>query len=438
MNAVRQEKAAPNMIGAAVIGNALDWYDFTLYGYLAVTIGKHFFPSASPWTSLLDSLAVFGTAFVVRPIGGIILAQLADQGGRRRILIFTIGLMTVGTAMITFAPSYATIGLAAPLIIVVSRLLQGLSAGGEFASATAFLVEHAPPQRRGLYGAWQFAGQGIAILLSGVAGSIAARAMAPDQFESWGWRLPFLFGLVIGPIGYYMRVKLREPPAFLAARDQSRHDGVPLAELLVRYKRRALIGFGLVVGGSASLYVLFVFMPTYAMRVLGLDPRVAFVAPLVAGLTVAVFCPVMGHISDKIGRKSALVVSTAGLLLAPYPCFAWLQHQPSVAQLAVVEFAFGLIFAIGGGPFSTALAEMFPIGLRATGMAVAYNVGVALFGGLAPFIVTLLIARTGDPLAPVYYVTACSAISVIAALAYPGRQIAQASSDQSTRLSERT
>jgi MHS family proline/betaine transporter-like MFS transporter len=429
-----EQKTAYKMIGAAVIGNALDWYDFSLYGYFAAIISKLFFPaelsSGSSWTPLLSSLAIFGTAFFVRPIGGIILAQQADQWGRRSILIFTIGLMTVGTAMIAFAPTYAAIGLAAPLIIVLSRLVQGLSAGGEFASATAFLVEHAPPHRRGLYGAWQLSGQGIAILLSGIAGSIAARALAPGQFEAWGWRLPFLFGLVIGPVGYYMRVKLTEPAAFSAERHRSSRGGFPLAGVLANYKSHTLIGFGLVVGGSASLYVLFVFMPTYAMRVLGLDPRAAFVAPVVAGLTVAIFCPIMGFLSDKIGRKSALIASTAGMLLAPYPGFVWLQHEPGVVQLAIVEFTFGLIFAIGGGPFSAALAEMFPTGLRATGMAVAYNLGVALFGGMAPLAVAWLYLKTGDALAPVYYVAACSAIGLVAALAFPAHQGVQASADR--------
>jgi MHS family proline/betaine transporter-like MFS transporter len=427
-----EQKTAYTMIGAAVIGNALDWYDFSLYGYFAAIFSRLFFPASSEsWTPLLSSLAVFGTAFVVRPIGGIILAQQADRWGRRGILIFTIGLMTAGTAMIAFAPTYAAIGVAAPLIIVVSRLLQGLSAGGEFASATAFLVEHAPPHRRGLYGAWQLSGQGIAILLSGLAGSIAARAMAPDQFDAWGWRLPFLFGLVIGPVGYYMRVKLQESSAFSAEHPRGSQGRSPIADVLVNHKSRTLTGLGLVVGGSASLYVLFVFMPTYAMRVLGLDPRAAFVAPVVAGLTVALFCPIMGHLSDTIGRKAALIASTAGMLLAPYPCFIWLQHEPSVARLAIVEFAFGLIFATGGGPFSAALAEMFPIGLRATGMAVAYNIGVALFGGMAPLTVAWLYAITGDRLAPAYYVMACSAIGLIAAFAFPARAILRASIDQS-------
>jgi MHS family proline/betaine transporter-like MFS transporter len=419
VSTLEREKPPHGMIGAVVIGNALDWYDFTLYGYFAVTIGKLFFPAQTPGTSLLSSLAVFGAAFVVRPFGGIFLAQRADQWGRKGILLFVIGLMTVGTAMIAVAPTYAMIGIAAPIIIVISRLCQGFSAGGEFASATAFLVEHAPVQRRGLYGAWQFSGQGMAILLSGIAGWLGARALAPAQFEAWGWRIPFLIGLVIGPVGYYMRLKLHEPLVYIAARHHRRIERAPLVEIFADYKRRVLTGLGLVIGGSAALYVLFVFMPTYAVRVLHLDVQAGFIAPIVAGLTLAIFCPIMGWVSDMVGRKLALIVSTTGLLIAPYPAFMWLQHEPSVEQLALVEFAFGLLFSIGGGPFNAALAEMFPARLRASGMAVTYNFGVALFGGLAPLIVAWLIGRTGDPLAPGYYVAACVTMSVIAALALP-------------------
>jgi MFS family permease len=404
-----------------IIGNALEWYDFTLYGYFTVTIAKLFFPAHSPWTSLLSALAAFGVAFVVRPFGGLFLAQRADRWGRKGILIFVIGLMTIGTALMAATPTYAAIGIAAPLIIVASRLCQGFAAGGEFASATAFLVEQAPERRRGLYGAWQFSGQGMAILLAGVAGWLSADALAPAAFESWGWRVPFLVGLVAGPVGYYMRLKLNESPAFIATANRETKNASPLREVFITYKRRVLIGLGLVVGGSGSLYVLFVFMPTYAVKVLGLDLKAALLAPIAAGLAVAIFCPIMGRVSDTVGRKPCLIVSAVGLLAALYPCFIWLQQETSVERLVVVEFFFGLLFSIGGGPFNAALAEMFPPQSRVTGMAVAYNFGVALFGGLAPFAVAWLIARTGDPLAPMYYVVACVFVSFIAAWALPAR-----------------
>lgn len=419
MTATSQTAPGFRTVGAVVIGNALEWYDFALYGFLAGTIGAQFFPSASPWTSLLASFAVFGSAFVVRPFGGVILAHLADQWGRRNVLVLVIAVMTVGTAMIAFVPGYASIGLAGPITVAVSRLLQGFAAGGEFASATAYLVEAAPVTRRGFYGAWQISGQGAAILLSGLAGSLTAQLMTPAQFESWGWRIPFLFGLLVGPVGYYLRVKLSEPRPFLEERARSSGGSAPLTSVLAAYKARVLIGLGLVISGSASLYVLFVFMPTYAIRVIGLGTGSAFIAPIVAGLTVAVLCPLTGLLSDAIGRKALLIVSTAGLLLAPYPCFLWLQHERGVFALGLVEFAFGLLFAIGGGPFNAALSEMFPVRLRATGLAIAYNFGVALFGGLAPLIVAWLIATTHDALAPSYYVAGCGAVGLLAAALWP-------------------
>ena len=419
MSTIAVARPALRTIGAVVIGNALDWYDFALYGYLAVTIGAVFFPAQSPWTSLLSSLAAFGSAYIVRPLGGLILAQLADQWGRRNTLILIIALMTVGTALIAFAPSYAAIGIAAPAIIVVSRLLQGFAAGGEFASATAFLIEAAPPSRRGLYGSWQLAGQGMAILLSGLAGALVAHALSPEDFAAWGWRMPFLVGLVIGPIGYYLRLRLDEAPAFLAERARQPPGHSPLVELAASFKWRVLLGFGLVIGGSAALYVLFVFMPTYAIRVLGLDLSAAFIAPVVAGLTVGVFCPILGLVSDFVGRKGLIALSMGGLLVAPYPCFLWLQQGRSVTRLVLVEFAFGVIFSFSGGPFNAALGEIFPLRLRASGLGVAYNFAVALFGGLAPLIVAWLIMRTGDPLAPTYYVAACALAGLTAALAWP-------------------
>lgn len=418
MSTLGGTRARHSTVVAVIIGNALDWYDFTLYGFFAATIGRLYFPAASPWASLLSAWGAFGVAYVVRPFGGIFLAQLADYWGRRRILLLVIAAMTIGTALIAFAPTYASLGLAAPILIVVSRLLQGFAAGGEFASATAFLVEHAPPRQRGSFGAWQFAGQGGAICVSGMAGWLGAHALAPAQFEAWGWRLPFLIGLVIGPFGYYMRLHLQETPVFLAAH-RDRSVLAPLRALAHAHKAHLLIGLGLVIGGSAALYVLFVFMPTYAVRVLHLDMQAGFIAPIVAGLTMVVFCPLMGRVADAFGLKAALVVSTFGLLTAPYPCFLWLEQAPSIGRLALVEFAFGFVFSVGAGAFNAALAEMFPVRLRATGMAVAYNCGVALFGGLAPFIVAWLIAKTGNALAPSYYVATCAVLSVIAALALP-------------------
>ncbi len=405
-------------IAAAIIGNSLEWYDFTIYGYMAVTIAKLFFPAAVGWAPLLSTLGIFGIAYIARPLGGILLGHCADLYGRKFVFTIVLALMLFGTTMVAVTPTYATIGIAAPIIILCGRLLQGISAGGEFGSAATFLVEIAPATRRGFYGAWQFSGQGIAVFLSGVIGGGTAHLLTPADLESWGWRVPFLVGLLIGPIGLYLRARLSETPEFIASQEAVR-EARPIASILTHYKHRTLLGFGLVVGGTAMFYVLFVFMPTYAMRVLGLDATAAFVSPMVSGLTVALGAPLMGLVSDHIGRRLVMGCATATGIVLLYPAFTWLSVSPSIATLAVVEAFFGLLFSAYVGPFSAAIAAMFPVGVRATGLSVAYNIGVSIFGGFSPLIVAWLIAETGDALAPCYYVIACLFVSAIAIAAMP-------------------
>jgi MFS family permease len=406
-------------IAAAIIGNSLEWYDFTIYGYMAVTIAKLFFPAAAGWAPLLSTLGIFGIAYVARPLGGILLGHCADLYGRKFVFTVVLALMLFGTTMVAITPTYATIGIAAPIIILCGRLLQGVSAGGEFGSAATFLVEIAPANRRGFYGAWQFSGQGIAVFLSGIIGGGTAHLLSPDSLESWGWRIPFFIGLLIGPIGLYMRARLTETPDFIASRRAAIRDERPIASIFAHYKHRTLLGFGLVVGGTAMFYVLFVFMPTYAMRVLGLDPAASFISPIVSGLTVAIGAPLMGLVSDHCGRKLVMGCAAATGIVLMYPAFAWLAFSPSMAVLATVEIFFGLLFSAYVGPFSAAIASMFPVGVRATGLSVAYNIGVSIFGGFSPLIVAWLIAATGDPLAPCYYVIGCLVISAVAIAAMP-------------------
>lgn len=412
----------PAKIAAAILGNALEWYDFTIYGYMAVTIAQLFFPSTSSWTPLLSAFAAFGVAYVVRPFGGIALGYVADLYGRKSVLIMVIALMTAGTAMVALAPSYASIGVAAPALIVCARLLQGLSAGGEFGSAASFLVEHAPRGRRGYFGAWQFAGQGAAVFVSGLIGAGLNWALSADQIAAWGWRLPFLLGLLIGPVGVVIRARLEETPDFVSNRTASPIRRSPLFAVLAQHKATIAIGLALVVGGTAMFYVLVVFMPTYVVGVLHLPAPIGFAAPIISGFVLAVFCPVMGWSSDRFGRRAIMAATAAIGFILLAPAFLWLDAAPSAAKVAAIAVLFGLIFAGYAGPFSAALADLFPVGVRATGMSIAYNLGVGIFGGFSPLIVAWLIAATGDKLAPCYYVMACLAISLAAlAVMPPGR-----------------
>jgi len=425
-------------IAAAAIGNALEWYDFAIYSYFAVTISKLFFPPKGGWGPLLATFGLFAVAYVVRPVAGVILGIYADRFGRKALLTFVMGLMAIGSAMIAVAPTYQTVGWAAPAIVLFARLLQGVSAGGEFSSATAFLVEHAPPRRRGFFGAWQFSGQGAAVLLSGVTGLLVTYYLSGAEVESWGWRLPFAFGSVVGPVGLYIRLALAETPEFLHEQATRGRGKMSMTDLFGVCRRSLLIGLGLVLGGTAAFYVLFIFLPTYAIKVLKLGLDASFAGPVVAGATVTICCPIMGYASDRIGRRRMMAAAVVAFLVVVYPAFTWLQAAPSVTTLALVELGFGLLFSAYAGSFSAAIVDLFPVGARATAMAAAYNVGVALFGGGAPFIVAWLIARTGDPIAPAYYVMAglCLTLIAIAAMrpCVPGASLSSCiTSDASLR-----
>ena len=254
---------------AAVIGNALEWYDFVVYGFLTVIISRLFFPSDSEYASLLMAMATFGVGFFMRPVGGILIGLYADRRGRKAALQLIILLMTISIAMIAFAPTYAAIGAAAPILIVLARLLQGMDTGGEFASATSFLVESAPPDRRGFYGSLQMVGQSVAALAGATSGMLITQGLTPEQIDSWGWRLPFLFGLLIGPVGLWIRRHLNETEAFVEA-SQSAEAPAGLMAIWRSYRRSIAVSFGLVVSGTIMYYVVLIYMPTYAKTQLGI------------------------------------------------------------------------------------------------------------------------------------------------------------------------
>ena len=423
-----QRAAAPHaappstktQIFATVIGNALEWYDFTIYGTFAVTISHLFFPPGSDLVALLSTFAIFGVAYIFRPLGGLVFGHFADVWGRRQVLYAIIGSMTLGLAILSFTPTYATIGLAASVILLIARMIQGFSVGGEYSTATAFLVEHAPPGRRFLYGSWQFAGQGASIMIGGIVGSLVSRGLSPEALQSWGWRIPFIIGLIIGPIGFYMRRSLAETPEFVANRGaKTAARSIPAVNAFASYKARILAGLCLTFGGTASFYVLFLVMPAYAIRTLHLGVQASFVAPLVGGTCMMIGAPIGGMLSDRFGRRPMMIVPLGLLLLLILPAFSWLAAEPSVLRMALVEFVLSSILGVYAGVVGTAVAELFPVGVRATGMTIAYNVGVGTFGGFAPLIVTWLIATTGSPLAPAYYDLAGLAIAFTTSLLWP-------------------
>ena len=399
---------------AAVIGNTLEWYDFVVYAFLAGTIAKLFFPAGNETASLLITLATFGVGFVMRPVGAIVLGSLADRAGRKTALMLTILLMGLGTAMIALAPTYAAIGWAAPVLIVAARLIQGFSAGGELGSATAFMIENAAPGRRGFGASCQQASQAATLVIGSLLGAAVTGLMPVTDLEAWGWRLPFLLGLLIVPVGLFMRSQIEESAEFTGlggARERN-----PLKRVFASQSRQLVSGLGLVIVWTVCTYFFLIYMPTYATRQLGLAQSASLLANSAGLGIVMVLAPVFGDLSDRTGRKPLLVGAAAGIAILAYPLIFVLAKFPAVGTLIGVQATMAVLIAAFTGPAPAALGELYPTQLRSTGMSLAYNGAVTVFGGFAPFIATWLIAATGNALAPAYYVVAAALASLIALL----------------------
>ncbi len=395
-------------VTAASIGNALEWFDFVVYGFFAVTMAKLFFPTGSETVSLLLALGTFGVTFVMRPFGAIVLGSFADRHGRKAAFTLTIIIMMAGTAIIAVAPTYSSIGQLAPTLIVVARMIQGFSAGGEFGSATAFLAEQ-NPKRRGFFASWQFASQGLTTILATAFGAALAGTLTADQMDGWGWRIPFIFGLLIGPVAYYIRSHLDETMEFRSTQISK----APLREALSESKKRLLIAFGTVVLCTVAMYTI-LFMPTYATRQLGLPASGSFLASLLTGAIQVVLIPIIGALTDRYGRLPIAFASATAILLAIYPMFAWLAATPTLETLLMVQAIIGLLTAGYMGGLPALMSELFPTRMRTTSVSISYSFGVAIFGGFAPFINAWLIEMTGSKLAPSFYLMLAAVISLVA------------------------
>jgi MHS family proline/betaine transporter-like MFS transporter len=394
-------------IAAAVLGNLLEWYDFAVYGYLALVLAAKFFPKGDEVGALLATFATFGVGFVVRPLGGILIGRMGDVRGRKAALTLTILLMAAGTVMIGLLPTYESGGLLAPALLVTARLVQGFAAGGEWAGATAFIVEWAPEHRRGLFGSFQQSSVAAGLLLGSGITALLSSLLATQQMEDWGWRVPFLLGGILAPVGFYMRRSIGETPAFERAREAPGSTGAPRPAAL------AAKAFGFTVLWTTGYYVLLAYMPTFTQKVVGLSRSEALWSNTLGLLVLVLAAPLMGALSDRIGRKPLLLGCCAVFLALSYPLFHLMLAHKLFATVVAVQVVFGLMLALFSGPGPAAIAEIFPTRVRSTWMSVGYSLAVAIFGGFAPFIATWLIGATGSPLSPTWYLMTAALASLL-------------------------
>ncbi|MDH6592648.1 MHS family citrate/tricarballylate:H+ symporter-like MFS transporter [Variovorax sp. TBS-050B] len=401
-------------------GNFMEMFDFFLFGFYAAQISKAFFPAGDEFASLMLTFMTFGAGFLMRPLGAIVLGAYVDRVGRRRGLIVTLALMALGTLLIACVPAYATIGLAAPLLVLIGRLLQGFSAGVELGGVSVYLSEMATPGRKGFYVSWQSASQQVAIIVAAALGWWLNVRFTPQEIGDFYWRVPFFVGCLIVPALFVIRRSLQETDAFLARRHR------PGAREIFR---SMVANWGLVVAGmllvsmtTVSFYLITVYTPTFGKAVLHLSTTDALVVTLCVAVSNFFWLPVMGALSDRVGRKPLLVAFTVLTILTAYPALQWLVGAPSFARMLEVELWLSFLYASYNGAMVVALTELMPVDVRTAGFSLAYSLATALFGGFTPAIATGLIGMTGDKAAPGLWMTAAAICGLAATLVLYRRQ----------------
>jgi MHS family citrate/tricarballylate:H+ symporter-like MFS transporter len=395
-------------------GNFLEMYDFFLFGIYARQIAHTFFPSDDPYASLMSTFLSFAAGFAMRPIGALVLGPYVDRMGRRKGLIVTLSIMACGTILIAFVPGYAAIGVLAPILVVLGRLLQGFSAGVELGGVSVYLAESATPGNKGFYVAWQSASQQVAVVVAALLGYAIANLMTPEAAAGWGWRIPFFIGCAIVPFLYVIRRRLEETPEFAARRFHPTTRRI-LTTLAADW-RLVVGGVAMVVMTTVSFYLITVYTPTFGRRVVKLTESDALLATIAVAASNFFWLPISGSVSDRIGRKPILVAFTALALLTAYPALAWLVKAPTFDRMLTVELWLSFIYACYNGAMVVALTEVIPASVRTSGFSLAYSLATTL-GGSSLLISTWLIQHTGDKAAPGYWMSFAALCGLIATLA---------------------
>jgi MHS family proline/betaine transporter-like MFS transporter len=401
---------------SCLVGNLFELYDFGVYGYFAASIGRAMFPSEDPVASVLSSFATYGVGFLMRPVGALVIGSYGDRYGRKSALVVTVTLMATATGLTGLVPSYGSIGIFAPILLVLCRLAQGFSTGGEWGGAASFMVEYAPAGRRGFYGSLQQVSTGLGQLLSISMALILSSLLDQQALGTWGWRIPFIVGFLLAPVGYYLRSRVSESPVF--ERSVARRETVqaPVHTALTVHRNAVATAFGITVTWTAGTFIFLTFMLTFAQQQLHMDPKTASAAATLAAMVNVICLPIVGTLSDRFGRKPFLMASAAGFLLLAYPAFLLVVTERSFGALLAAQATGAFLYALINGSASAMLCELFPTHVRYSALSIGYNGAVMIFGGFAPFIATWLIRTTGALTALSFYVMACAFVSLMVIL----------------------
>ena len=397
------KKEMRKVLVSGMIGNALEWYDFVLFVQCAPIIAKLFFPSSDPQASLLSVFGVFAAGFIMRPLGGVLFGYLGDKLGRKASLVFSILMMAIPTALIGLLPTYSEIGLLAPIMLTLMRLLQGLALGGGFSGCMTFLVEHAPSNQRGLIGSASMFSLGAGVLLGLVVTSVFSFMMGKEIFQEWGWRVPFVISLGIGTIAFYIKNNVNESPVYEQAKKHGKLSKTPIKSLIFSHTGSLLVAIGLYLTVTVPFYTFSAFFNSFMQHTVGFTLEHSILVNAIAMLVFMICMPIAGFASDIYGRKKILKYSAIAMFLISYPVFHLLLTANFTAVL-MAQILFGAILGFFMGPTPAALVELFPTSVRFTGLSLSYNISAALFGGTSPYIYIYLIKKTKSNFIPAYYI----------------------------------
>ncbi|WP_047337194.1 citrate-proton symporter [Pseudomonas protegens] len=403
--------AGKRSVFAVILGNAVEFFDFGVYATFAVMIGHTFFPSDSAFVSLMLSVTAFGVGFIVRPLGAVLIGAYADRVGRKPAMLLTLVMMAVGTGSIAILPSYESIGIAAPILLVLTRLIQGLAWGGEAGPATTYILEAAPAHKRGTYACWQVVAQGVAAMAAGTVGYTLTQVLSPEDLNSWGWRVPFVFGLLVLPIGIYIRRNLAET---FHGQGEEASTGSLVRQVFGEHRRALVLGL-LILSGSTITQYFINYMTTFALTELKLPTSISMLSTLVAGAAMAVCAIAGGMLCDRFGRRTILMAPRVVLLLVLFPALQLMTEHPSPTTFLLTLAVLSGLHGMSGAALIVLLVESFPKAVRSTGFSIVYAFGVAAFGGTAQIIITWLIGTTGNPMSPVGYLLVANLVCLTAA-----------------------